>query len=266
MVEEKLPQILVRGISLISLGEYVKSRLKSNEERRFFTRLPAMDAEIILTAQKWQWYPFSTQRSLREGIAQRFDPRNPLDAIYDAGYYAAERETSTFLRAMLGFFSPRIVLRNANVIWSKYYSLGKLQGTFVREGFGIVELTGFPSDSKFCPMVTSWLTVASSTLKLSGAEVTKTACMHNNDPLCRWEIHWRILKADKPGQPHASFNQMTFPPINPSCCRDSPLQKATNAVTPSSISLKPAVFTAMRTVLALKSRMGTILIPRGAPG
>jgi hypothetical protein len=190
MASEKLPQMLVRGISLISLREYVQSRLKPKDARRLFERLPAVDTEVILSAQKWQWYPFSMQRNLREEIAHHFNPRDPLEAVYEAGLFAAERETSTFHKAMIGFFSVDIVLKNSNKIWTKYYRMGKLTGTFVREGLGVVELSGFPSDPIFCPMITSWLVVAAKALKLPDAKVSETTCIHRGDANCSWDIVW----------------------------------------------------------------------------
>jgi len=186
----ELPQMLVRGISLISLSDYVKSRLKKDEVRDFFARLPKADSIVIQSAQKWKWYPFFMQRHLREEIANRFNPENPRAAVYDAGLFAATQETSTFLKAMLGFFSPGIVLKNSNVIWRKYYKSGKLRGTLTDDSHGIVELTGFSSDPIFCPMVQSWLVVSAKALKLKDAKVTETACIHNDDKVCRWTLAW----------------------------------------------------------------------------
>jgi hypothetical protein len=61
----ELPQMLVRGISLISLRDYVKSRLSDKKEvKEFFKRLPKADSIVIQSAQKWKWYPFFMQRHL----------------------------------------------------------------------------------------------------------------------------------------------------------------------------------------------------------
>lgn len=183
-------EMLVRGISLVSLTEYAKSRLCGEDLKRFFAQLPADAARSILKAQKGGWYPFELDRRLREAIVREFNPSSPRKAIYDAGLFAASRETSTFLRAMLSFLSVSLVLDKAQAIWEKYCRPGKFRGTLVNEGHAVVELSEFGADGLFCPRVEAWLVVGAKALKLKDAKVTETACIHSGDDVCRWKITW----------------------------------------------------------------------------
>jgi hypothetical protein len=186
----RLPKMLVRGVSLISLHKYLKSRLSEKDIKRFFESMPITHALTVLKAKKWMWYPFDVQRELRKAIARKFNSSRPREAVYDAGLFAALYETSTFLRAMLSFVPVPVVINNSQMIWRKYYSPGKLHGVMASNNHAIVELTEFPSDPIFCPMVESWLVIAAQSLGLKNATVKETACIYKGDICCRWETTW----------------------------------------------------------------------------
>lgn len=185
------PHMMVRGVSLISLYEYLKTRLDEKQLERFFDLLSPRESLTILSAKKWQWYPFGVQQELRTAIANWFNPQNPRDAVFDAGLFAAVYETSTFLRAILAYLPVRQILKNSQVIWNKYYKPGRLSGKHLSQGHARFELSRFPADAAFCPMITSWLVIAAQTMNLDKARVEETRCVHRGGNSCRWELHWK---------------------------------------------------------------------------
>lgn len=182
-------EMQVRGIALIALREYVNSRLQGEANQRFFSRLPTEVKDIIFEVNGREWYPFSIDTLLREEITREFNPQDPRVAIFDAGLYAANYDISSFIRTLMGFIPVRSILNRAQTLWDKFYRPGKFYAQPLDNG-AIFELTEFPSDPLFCPMIDAWLTVAARRLRLQGSKVSETACIHEGDELCRWEVHW----------------------------------------------------------------------------
>jgi hypothetical protein len=181
-------QMSVRGISLISIREYVKSRLDGKGLERFFARFPEGEAEIIFTAVKSEWYPFRIQRHLREGIVHEFNPEDPRQAIFDMVEVTANYEISAFLKVILAHLPKRLVLAQIAKLWDKMYRPGKMTLLEGSDNHAVIEVSEFAHDPLFCPTMDAWLTVAARNMDLKNAEVAETACIHRGDERCRWEV------------------------------------------------------------------------------
>ncbi len=192
MVEENvgIAPMLVRGISLISFREYVKSKLSGKDLEVFFSRLSIEDLQIILSVNKNEWHPFSVQRRLREQIAAWFNPENPKAAIFDACLFTAEYEMSSFLKGIMSFLPVHLVMRQTANLWDKYYKPGKMSAISLGDTRAALELTEFPADKLFGPTMTAWLTIAMKHLGLKNPEASQTADIHDGDNCWRWELYW----------------------------------------------------------------------------
>ncbi|MBD3285598.1 hypothetical protein GF359_04020 [candidate division WOR-3 bacterium] len=184
------PELLVRGISLISMREYVKTRLAGKDLEQFFTRFPESEEETIVNAKKGDWYPFVIQRHIRENVAKWFNPENPRKAVMDMVAFTADYEISAFLKGIIGILPVHMVLQQSAKVFGKFYNPGKMVAARRGETSATFELTGFPADPLFCPVIDAWIISAGKNMGLD-VKVKETACIHNGDDLCRWEITWK---------------------------------------------------------------------------
>lgn len=184
------PVMLVRGISLISMREYVKTKLNGEEVETFFSRFPPREAEAILGAKRGEWYPFYMQRHIREQVAAEFNPDNPRQAIMDMVAFTADYEISAFLKGIIGLLPVHMVLKQSARIFSKFYQPGRMTAIRMGERHSMFELKDFPADSLFCPVIDAWIMNAGKIMGLE-VEVTETACIHNGGDTCTWEVRWR---------------------------------------------------------------------------
>lgn len=184
------PGMTVRGISLIAISAYVKSKLDPKRLTEFYTRFPRGEPEMILTAQKGEWYPFKLQRHLREETVKEFNPRDPRQAIFDMVEVTANYEISTFLKAILGYLPAKLVLKKTADLWDKYYRPGKMELVKYDGNHAVFEVTEFSHDRLFCPTMDAWLAVAGKNMRMDEILVKETSCIHRGDELCRWEVTW----------------------------------------------------------------------------
>jgi len=188
--KSKHPELLVRGISIISTREYLKSRLEGPDWKIFVNKLPVDVREVISSASKSEWYPFTHQRLLREEIVRLFNPSSPRQAILDAYLFATRYEISAFLRGIFSFLPVKLVLARAAAVWDKYYNMGDMTAVFTSEKSASLELRDFPGDRLFCPTVEAWLVNAAKYLNLANPRVEETSCVHSGDSLCSWRVLW----------------------------------------------------------------------------
>jgi len=189
MRSEDNPGMWVRGISLISISRYVKSKLDPVEIKDFFSRLPEGEAETILSAEKSEWYPFMLQRHLREEIAARFNPENPRQAIFDMVEVTANYEITAFLRVILAHLPLKLVLRRLPKLWDKMYRPGKMTLLEGSDNHAVIKVTEFAHDPLYCPTMDGWLTVAARNMGFKKIEVRETSCIHRGDEACIWAVN-----------------------------------------------------------------------------
>lgn len=184
------PVMLVRGISLISMREYVKTKLNGERLEEFFARFPENEVEIILNAERSEWYPFYIQQDIRENVVLEFNPKDPRKAIMDLVAFTADYEISAFLRGIIGILPVHMVLRQSARIFSKFYQPGKMTAVRIGQRTSVFELTDFPADPLFCPVIDAWLTTAGKNMGLKNIEVRETRCIHRGGEVCRWMVFW----------------------------------------------------------------------------
>ena len=187
--KSKVPELLVRGISLISMREYVKTMLAGEELEEFFSHFPESEEEAISNAKKGEWYPFEIQQHIRENVAKWFNPGNPRKAIMDMVAFTADFEISAFLKGIIGILPVHMVLQQSAKVFGKFYQPGKMVAIREGEYKALFELTDFLADSLFCPVIDAWLISAGKNMGFE-PNVVETACIHNGDDLCRWEVTW----------------------------------------------------------------------------
>ncbi|NLI98072.1 hypothetical protein GX441_05355 [bacterium] len=179
--------IMVRGVSIISLTEYVRASLDPAEFGHFMLHRLTSDSKTLLQIQKKEWYPFSLQRKMREVIAEHFNPRDPEKAVYDAGIFAASYEIASFLKGMLVNVPFHLALNNISVMWKKYYNKGTLLINRTDAGV-VIELKDFEPDPLFPPLIEAWFTQVFRTMGFLKVEVEDAGTKHSDDPVLQWRI------------------------------------------------------------------------------
>lgn len=187
----------VRGIVLISIREYVQSRLKLADAGEFFKLLPFDVTHNAIHAERGKWYPYSMESALHYQVVRWFNPKNERQAILDLGLFTAAYQIKTFLRSMFTFLPLNLVFSRFPAIWSKLYRPGVLTVRSHTESSGVFELRGFSGDPLFCYLVQAWLEAACRHLKLKDVDIAETMCVHKGGGCCRWEAAWRPVKTSR---------------------------------------------------------------------
>jgi len=182
--------ILTRGLTLIQFRRYLVEKLGHKETEEVISILAQDTADVIRNVKKGEWYPFEVQRQLREGIIQHVDSDDPLGVMYRMGLVTASWDFSTLLKPFFSFLSAELILNRSAVLWSKYYDHGEVKVKIFKEGYALLELSDFPSDPHFPPIVTSWMTVALQTLKKKNPRVEHSRCSRNGGELDCFELRW----------------------------------------------------------------------------
>lgn len=175
---------------MFAFREYVRTKLEGGSLKAFLSPLGDEERQAVLDVDKAEWYPFDLQKKMRELIVQKFNPRDPEQAVFEACLYTAGYEMSTFLRAIMSFLPVNLVFKQTAAVWDKYYSPGTMH-IDTTEGKAVLELREFPADKLFGPVISAWLTVAAKMLELKEAQIKETANIHKGDECWRWVVEWK---------------------------------------------------------------------------
>jgi hypothetical protein len=180
--------ILTRGLTLYQFKKYFINSIGEKESLNSIKALPEDVRESILNVKKSDWYPFETQRLLRELIITKTNPGNPLEAIFNMGLETASWDFSGFLKPLFSFIPLETILNKTASLWNKYYNTGEIKVQSFSNGLARIDLHSFPSDHHFCPVITSWMTMALRTLKKKNPVVNHDTCIHKGDLFCRFDL------------------------------------------------------------------------------
>ncbi|NLI98616.1 hypothetical protein GX441_08165 [bacterium] len=180
--------ILTRGLTLYQFKKYFINSIGEKEALKSFATLPEGARDTVLDVKKSSWYPFETQRLLRELIISKTDPGNPLEAIFNMGLETASWDFSGFLKPLFSFIPLETILNKTAALWNKYYNTGEITVHSFTKGLARIDLHSFPSDQHFCPVITSWMTMALRTLKKKAPCVNHDICIHKGDSFCRFDL------------------------------------------------------------------------------
>lgn len=201
-MEERIePAVLVRGIAIIAVREYVREHLDEEGYSCFLSHLPGEHSRIILEVDRAEWYPVEIIRDLRARVAARFNPQDSRKAAFELGLYTSTFEQSTFLRGIMKHLPLHLILKQAASLWKKFYRPGTMQVVERavqgreeggEEGMVALELHDFPAvDPLLCPQFEAWLFTAGKNQNLKNLAVKETLCVHKGDRCCRWEATWK---------------------------------------------------------------------------
>lgn len=186
-------EIKTRGLTLIQFKRYLVKDFGVEAADKIIDTLPREAAKQVKFADRGGWYDFETQRLLREAIITHIDPDDPQGVVYRMGLETSSWDFSGFLKPIFSFIPLKTILTQSASLWKKYYDKGKMVLAFYEENQvrqAKLELSDFPSDPHFCPIVTSWMMTALSTLRLLNPRVEHSTCIHMGDDICRFELTW----------------------------------------------------------------------------
>jgi len=189
MEDQPWGNIKTRGITLIQFTKYLSHTFSDNEVGRIYASLPNDTVSIMDQVRKGAWYPFEYQRQLRQAIIQHVDPSDPLGVTYRMGLVTASWDFSGFLKPLFSFISKQTVMKNIATLWKKYYDKGKMELIDFKENYSSMELSDFPCDEYFYPIVTSWMKVAMQTLNTENPKV-EYKVDKSTTGFCRFELFW----------------------------------------------------------------------------
>lgn len=184
----------MRGIALIAILEYIRSRFDVAGVSSFMKRLPFDVSHVVINAEKGKWYPFSVEGSLRSHIVEFTNSGEPRKVMGELGRFVASYEIESFLRGIFSFLPLQLVFKRFGNIWSKLYRPGRLLVRSSHDLGAVFELAGFASDPLFCPMAQAWLETAAHQLRLKKVKISETLCIHRGARRCRWELGWQTTR------------------------------------------------------------------------
>ena len=186
--EEK---VLVRGVAITAIMDYVKDRLGEEGCNDFLKRFPRDFIDKVLNVGKADWYPVDVISRLRNEVALEFNSQDQRQAAFDIGVFTATYEQSTFLKSIMRHLPIPLILRQAAALWRKFYRPGVMKVVETGDRKVILELTDFPPvDPLICPQFEAWLVSAGRNQNLENFEVKETLCLHKGKDRCRWELTW----------------------------------------------------------------------------
>ncbi|MBI5497749.1 MAG: hypothetical protein HY904_22270 [Deltaproteobacteria bacterium] len=118
--------------------------------------------------------------------------RGRMEHMLHFGQTVGRYDLSTIYKMLLFFASPATVLSNTNLAYSLYFRSGSLRGTRTGDEEGRVELSGAVFPRYMCAYgITGWLDAALSYGGGRATAVDHTACVHQGDAACCWDVRWR---------------------------------------------------------------------------
>ncbi|NLI98614.1 hypothetical protein GX441_08155 [bacterium] len=183
-------ELRTRGITLVAMTKYLIEKFGEEEALKVISALPPRESKEIVGAKKSEWYPFETQRLLREAIISNVNALEPLDVTYQLGYFTAQWELSTFLKALFTFIPIKTILKQSAALWGKYYDKGKMTVANFEKGSALLELREFPCDEYFHQLTTSWMIVALETIGVENPKVSYSSDSSATPPILRFLLSW----------------------------------------------------------------------------
>jgi len=189
VAEEKLK---FKGAGWKPIIEFVKVTFG---EEGFNRVLESVSPECREIANGWvlisSWYDMQLIEEFIKAT-DRLLGKGDLDIARKMGRYSAEFGIKTVYKFLMKVGTPGFVLKRAPIIWSRYYSKGKLQIVLLKPGHAILRLTDMGTLSEVtCVRVTGWMEM---TMKMSGAKnpsVEHISCPSRGDSFEEWEGRWQ---------------------------------------------------------------------------
>lgn len=182
--------IKTRGLTLIQFRRYLLEKFGEEETSRVISALPEETAATIINVKKGEWYPFETQRKLREAIIKKIDPKDPLGVMYRMGLVTSSWDFSGFLKPFFSFIPVETILNRSAALWGKYYNQGQMKVAAFEGNTAVLQLSEFPADLHFYPIVTSWMMTALQTLRKPNPKVAYSRVTEQKPEIDRFELSW----------------------------------------------------------------------------
>ena len=129
----------VRGGNFVGIHRYVQA-LPETERARVEAHLPAGFMAEIAQSKSFEYYPFERQILLLAGIAalDGDDENARYRRFITVGEAIAEESVQGFLRFLIKFLTPSLLVRKFPDIWSKDNTFGTLSATHTGNTFEVI--------------------------------------------------------------------------------------------------------------------------------
>lgn len=181
----------VKGPLFKSTLKFIKNKIGEDRFGEFRESLPenvkTFLAESILTSE---FYPAETLVAINEHFIE-FAGLDPQNTYLDMGRASADEGFSGVYRVFLKVGSPRMMLRQAPLVWKSYYNQGKLVIADHTKNSAVIEIvdSGIRHVS-LCSRISGFI---ERTMQLSGGKnihFDHTMCFARGDAKEQWKTVW----------------------------------------------------------------------------
>lgn len=180
----------IKGFAIRGLLRYAKE-YEPGSIRPLIESLSAEIREVFVRPITIsQLYPYEAFSELLRAIDRRFG-RGDLSLCAKIGEISAERDINGIFKAALGLFGPKILLRRANILWSKYCDTGRFVPIDISDHSFLQRLEGFPEiDEAQCRLLDGFMRKFGKLVTGFEVEMRHTTCVHHGGEFCEWQGTW----------------------------------------------------------------------------
>jgi hypothetical protein len=184
-------EILAKGVNLVHLREFVRSRFGEEAWEQVVADLkPAARAIFSKRILLSSWSPYAVYVEAMKIVVERFLDGDIRKAS-EIGAYDLEASLNTIYRALYKMGSPSFILRTSAFLWRSYFNVGRMVVAESGRGFAVARIEEFTPPDEVC----CWDILGSVVrgLELSGATSVSPVhrlCPLKGDPFMQYEARW----------------------------------------------------------------------------
>ena len=188
-----------KGTSMIPAVEFLRANadraraLLSPELQRY------LDPDTLMASH--QWYPEEDFIALIKCQGQLSQAPPGQDVYEWIGSERARQQFANTYKDLVGEGDRSEVGQGMTRIWKFIHDTGTFESIPIEPGLTHLELKDFGlPDRVFCKLISGWLRQTPAILGTSARpgdyEVYKLCCVCTGDPLCRWEVRYKVPSSD----------------------------------------------------------------------
>jgi hypothetical protein len=185
------PEILGKGVNLLHLREFVRSRFGEEAWEQIVADLKPASRDLfsrrILAST---WCPYAAYVEAAKIVVERH-LGGDIQRAREIGAFDLEASLNTVYRTLYKLGTPTFIIRMSALLWRSYFNVGRMVIETSGRGYAVARIEEFIPPDEIC----CWDIFGSIVrgLELSGASTvssTHTHCPLKGDRFMRYEARW----------------------------------------------------------------------------
>jgi len=181
----------VRGMTYVSLNKWVRTKLSEAAYEEFLEALPEKPRDILLHAVEKDWYPEENVYAVYKQVVKTIG-KGDDSVLREFGEFTAKDNLGSFMRGLIAFASPEMVIKRTPLFWPRYNNGGRMTVDRLRPGAATITMWDHYGGGEVCPAIEGWVIAAVKMARGKEVEMTHPVCRYRtNADRCVWEVRWR---------------------------------------------------------------------------